>query len=137
MEQVEDKNNMWEKHRVKALEERETLLEKRINNLVVEKNNLVDQVDELRIQNKRLQKKRDMEEEEIAHKLRMREEENDLHYKQELQKEKEACAENIREVKGEYQDKVEKYLEERIKELRGMYSEILERLPNINLKGKI
>ena len=128
---------MFEKRRIEALQNREIGLEERITGLITAKNRLVDQVDELKITNKRLQKRKDMDQEEIAHKLKMREEEHDINYQKKEQKLLGECADKIRKEKDKYQDKVEKYLEGRGNELKEMYTEILERLPNINIKGKI
>ena len=96
---------MFEKARVKVLQDRQLHLEKVITELMRVKNNLVDKVDELKIQNKRLGIKRDMEEEQVAHKLAMREEAHDLTNRKLLQTEKEECAKDIREVKDTYRDK--------------------------------
>ena len=130
---------MFIKRRVEALQEREVFLENRISELMREKNKLLDTVDALKVENKRLKVKREMDEELIAHKLQMREEEREIEYLKDETKLREECAEAIREVKYTYQEKVEQHLEKRNSELRDMYSEILERLPEINvgLKGNV
>lgn len=123
----------------KNLTEREKILEDRINALLKQKNCLIDQVDELKIQNKSLHQKRVMEEEQIAHKLKMREETCDINYQKKEQVKNEECAQKVREVKDQYRDKLEVQLVKRGDELKTMYTEILARLPNINatLKKKI
>lgn len=129
---------MFLKQRIKALEDREVILENRINELLTIKNKLVDQVDELKLQNKRLSTKKQMEEEQIAHKLQMREEECDINYRKKIQEVENNCAEKIRKNSLKYRDKVEKHLEDSKDEIRTMYSQILERLPDVSvmLKGK-
>lgn len=80
---------------------------------------------------------RTMHDEKIAHLVKIKEESLQIaHDKKvvELDGEKQ---EAIAAVKDKYQDKVESHLEKRNTELKEMYSEILERLPNLNAKLSI
>ena len=43
----------------------------------------------------------------------------------------------IAKVKDDYRDKLEGRLEKEVVNMKEMYGQILERLPNINVKGKI
>lgn len=127
---------MFEKQKVVALEKREVKLLERVTKLEQQKHTLLDTNEGLRVSNKRLQIKKEMEEEQIAHKLTMREEVCDLENLKKLQAKQDKCAEEIRKVKDDYRNKLETQVVERVEELRSMYSEILSRLPNININAK-
>ena len=44
--------------------------------------------------------------------------------------------EEVAEVKDKYRDKLEGFLEKQKNDIKGMYDEILNRLPNVNVKLK-
>lgn len=129
--------------REKALQERIILLENRVTRLTDERDELIDTGVELKAKNKQLAQTRQMEDEMIAHKLKMREETVELSAEKRISAaERKAFKqrdEAIAETKDEYRDKVENQLEKRGDELKEMYTEVLARLPDINVElgGKI
>jgi len=79
------------------------------------------------------------EEEDIKHLVKMTKEKQAIEAeRKEMGREKEKL-EEIAKVKDEYRDKLEKDLRDRGDEIKGMYGEILARLPNITarLKGEL
>ena len=75
-----------------------------------------------------------MEEEDTKHLVKLREEKLNIEFqKKEMQVEKEK-QDVIAEVKDAYRDKMEANLNKQISDIKGMYGQILERLPNVNVK---
>ena len=79
-----------------------------------------------------------MEDEMIAHKLKMREEQVIMDADKKIAAAEQKAAKNasnsIAEVKDTYRDKLENQLEKRGDELKGMYKEVLTRLPDISME---
>ncbi len=105
-----------------------------------ERSRLLDENDELKTDNKRLSKKRQIEQEEVAHKLKMREEQVDMDAEKRIAEAERKAAKDrddgIAKVKDKYRDKLENQLEKRGDEMKEMYKEILTRLPDVNLAIK-
>lgn len=120
----------WQK---KHLEERCVLLEKRVTQLLQIRDNLTDETHTLQSEVKQLKQTKRMGDEEIAHKLKMREEQVDIDSTKKIAATERKADERVSKVKDEYRDKLEKQLEKRGDELKKMYSEILARLPDVNL----
>lgn len=77
------------------------------------------------------------QERELKHLMRMKEEALEIAYKKkeiELEKQK---ADDIADVKDKYRDKMEAELNKQVERMQQMYSEILGRLPNFNVKGSV
>jgi hypothetical protein len=139
---------LFTERQLKRLKEEEALLVERVNTLenmisrlTTTKFNLTDTVEELKVKNKRLQQTKVMEEEQVAHKLAMREGASDLNYKTKLhdglaKKETEKNT-AIAKVKDDFQNKLTAQLVTRGDELKEMYVEILARLPTIKVTGKL
>ena len=84
-----------------------------------------------------LKSKKKIEEEDIKHMVRLKEERMEVaNEKKLLQMEREKDS-SIAEVKDDYRDKLEGRLEKEVTNMKEMYGQILERLPNINVKAKI
>ena len=75
-----------------------------------------------------------MSEEDIQHMVKMKEEKNALELEKEKIRLQGEQAERIAKVKDEYRDKVEKGLEKQNDNLKTMYGQILERLPDVKVK---
>jgi len=106
--------------------------------LCTQKEKLLDQLSKLRLDLKDLKLQKKIEIEDIQHMIRLKEERLDLAHEKkdlELQRKKD---EEVFEIKNEYRDKVEKGLENSRVEMREMYTEVLARLPDVQvaLKGK-
>jgi DNA polymerase III delta prime subunit len=84
-----------------------------------------------------LQDKKRREDEEIKHKIKMREEKADISIEKEKAKLSREKDEGIMKVKDEYRDKVETHLEKRGDEMKGIMTEILGRLPDITARVNI
>ena len=113
-------------------------LEGFIEKLRDEREALEDENFRLRKELKDVKHQKKIEEEDIKHMVRIKQEKLDIEHERRGVKQEGEKAKAIEAVKDTYRDKIEKGLEESRKEMRGMYSEILERLPNVNLelKGK-
>lgn len=102
-------------------------LKSTIKGLRKEKREVKDKLDDVLSEKKR-------EEENLKHHVKILEEANDIEFKKKelvLEKEKEQA---IAKVKDEYRDKMERRLETEVTNIKEMYSEILQRLPNVNMK---
>lgn len=119
--------------KVARLEERVEQLTDSVEALLTIRDELTDETSKLKAENKKLKITRTMEDEQIAHKLKMREETCDMNYNKKLIKKDEECANAIAAVKDTYRDKTEKQLEKRGDELKNMYGQILKRLPDVNM----
>jgi hypothetical protein len=105
-------------------------LKQQISDLEKEKYELKEQLSDLKLKKK-------MEEEDIKHMIKIDRERKDIELEKEkikLQGEKD---EAIGRVKDKYRDKTETQLEKQVKGMKDMYSEILKRLPNYNVKHNI
>jgi hypothetical protein len=120
---------LHKKERIKALEKEIVELTKSRDNLKIENF-------DLKLVNKELKQVNELKQDKIAHRLSCREETMDLKFLKDKQNIENKCAEDIRKVKDEYQVKVEEGLTKRNGELREMYSEVLRRLPDVNVKLK-
>ncbi len=101
-------------------------LESRIDTLKDERDKLKEDVADLKLKKK-------IEDEDIKHMIKMREEAQELELKGktlDLEKDK---AEAIAKVKDDYQKKVETNLEKELGKMDGMYKELLNRLPDISV----
>ncbi len=86
---------------------------------------LTDEVASLKLQAK-------IEEEDIKHMVKMTEEKDKLTLDKAIFEAEKKATEGIANVKDAYRDKVEKSLESEVEKMESMYSQILERLPNVN-----
>lgn len=105
-------------------------LKYKIEGLEKERADLQREVNDLKSQKK-------IEEQEIKHLVKIKDEKRELEYKKkemELEQEKN---EEIAKVKDDYRDKVEKNLEQRNKELKEMYGEILAIVPKVEAMVKV
>ncbi len=114
---------------------------------------LVERIDKLETTNEFLEKqrrelkeevedlklKKKIEDEDIRHMIKMKEEKLALEQQKKDVDREAKYQEQLAQVKDGYRDKVEEQLETRIKDMGQMYSEILDRLPNVNVKlqGKV
>ena len=123
----------------RLIRERDELLDE-INELkvnTVERDKLREQVRELKDDIQSLKSKKKIEEEDIKHMIRLKEERMEVANEKkalEMHREKDKA---IAEVKDTYRDKLEGRLEIEVKNMKEMYGQILERLPNINVKAKM
>ena len=116
--------------KVVRLETRVKELTQQVVQLMEMRDDLNDQTAVLTSENKKLKITRDMEDEQIAHKLKMREETCDMEYNKKLIKKDETCAKAVADVKDNYRDKVEKQLEKRGAKLR---SELNSRFDKVEM----
>lgn len=113
------------------LKKRCVKLEVSIVELRNEKDTVEDNLYTLKSEFESLSRQHKIREEEIAHKIRMRDEQVGIEKEKGIAEAERKADERIMEVKGEYQDKLTKQLEKRNDELREMYTEILGRLPEV------
>ena len=105
--------------------------------LTKERDALREQVRTLKDDIASLESKKKIEEEDIKHMVRLKEERMEVaNEKKQIEMEREKDTE-IASVKDTYRDKLEERLEKEVESIKEMYGQILERLPNVNIKGKI
>lgn len=78
-----------------------------------------------------LKSKKKIEEEQIKHLVKIKDEKRDLEYQKRELKADAKRADDVAKVKDEYQTKVEKHLEKRNDELKEMYVEVLSIVPKV------
>jgi len=83
-----------------------------------------------------LKLKKKIDEEEIKQMVNMKEEKLKIEFKKKEMDLEAKKNEEVAIVKDEYRDKLETFLIKKSDDLKEMYGEILERLPNVNLKMK-
>lgn len=105
-------------------------LKQNIESLTSDKQKLKEELADLTLKKK-------MEEEEIKHLVKISNERKDIELEKEKIKLERSQAEQIATVKDIYQSKTEKQLEKQLEVMKGMYGEILTRLPNYNVNHKI
>ncbi len=91
----------------------------------------------LHIEKLKLEKKNEMEE--TKHLVKLRDEKREIEFKKKEMDLEAAKATAIAEVKDTYRDKMESQLKNETENIKTMYGQILERLPNIKvgLKGEV
>ena len=117
---------MWNK-KANKLEQEKDDLKKIISGLETEKKGLKEEVSDLKLKKK-------MEEEDIKHMVKIDRERKDISLEKEKLKLEGEKSDAIANVKDTYRDKTEAQLEKQLSNMKGMYGEILERLPNYNVK---
>jgi hypothetical protein len=104
--------------------------------LLTVRDTLSDENHDLTTENKKLRQKKSMDEEMIAHKLKMREEQVEIDSTKKIAAGERAADERVATVKDEYRDKLETQLKKRGDELKELFKDILKRLPDVNLAIK-
>jgi predicted metal-dependent hydrolase len=127
----------WNTKKNEALKERVAELEDHCVRLAEIRNGLEDKNAELAAENKKLRQKKQMEEEMIAHKLKIREEQVEMDANSRIAEAEQKAVKQkndaVAKVKDEYRDKIEKNLEKRGNEMKEMYGQILKRLPDVTM----
>jgi len=104
----------------------------------IELRNLNDELEDKchtqKIEFEKLERTKKIEEEEIAHRIKCREETTEIEKDKAVADAERKADRQVMKVKGEYQDKLIAGLEKRGDELRTMYTEILARLPEVNVE---
>lgn len=121
------------RRRQKLLDKIETLTTE-VDGLREERADLKDELRETRGELKEVKKQKKIEEEVIQHQIRQHMEKLDLKFDRRCVEEDRKQQTAIAKVKDEYRDKMEEELRTRGKEIREMYTEILARLPNVNME---
>ncbi len=125
------------KKRERLLSSRVEQLEERVIALSEIRNELTDENATLTSDNKKLSQKKQMGDEMIAHKLKMREEQVELDANKRVataeQKASKKSNDEIAAVKDTYRDKLESQLEKRGDEMKEIQIEILSRLPDVSM----
>ncbi len=91
----------------------------------------------LEVEKVKLEKKNEMEE--TKHLVKLRDEKREIEFKKKEMDLEAQKAKDIAEVKDAYRDKMEAQLKNETENIKVMYGQILERLPNVRvgLKGEI
>lgn len=111
-------------------------LKKEVKKLEDQKDSLDDQIISLNHEVKQLKLDRKIEDEDIKHMIKMKQEAVEIEkQKFELKCEGEKALE-IAVVKDKYRDKLEDFLKSQVADMKSMYSDILGRLPEINVRLK-
>lgn len=105
--------------------------------LKAEKLALEEKISELKTTVRELESNKKIEEEDLKHMIRLKEERLAVQFQRkelEIEAEKEKA---VAAVKDEYRDKLEARLSTEVNSIKEMYGQILERLPNVNMRGKL
>ncbi len=78
-----------------------------------------------------LKHKKKIEEEDIKHLVKLEKEKNGIEFQKKEMTLQKKHDDDVAKVKDEYRDKLEKHLQEETKNIKEMYGQILERLPNV------
>jgi chromosome segregation ATPase len=105
-------------------------LEEKIEKLETERTELKREVNDLK-------SKRKIEEEELKHLVKIKDEKREIEFQKKEMELESAMNKEVAKVKDNYRDKLEKNLIEQKDDIKGMYSEILERLPDVNARLKV
>lgn len=105
-------------------------LEGKLQGLYDERVTLKEQVEDLKIEKK-------TSEEDIKHMVKMKEERLDIEFQKKVMELERKKQEEVAKVKDDYRDKLETNLVAQKDDIKDMYGEILERLPNINARLRI
>ena len=122
--------NLFKTKKTEMLEINISVLEKKCDGLTKERFSLKEEVEDLKLKKK-------MSEEDIKHMVKMKEEKLDIEHQKKMQALELEKYKAIAEVKDEYRDKIEVRLEKEGTNIKEMYDQILERLPNITAKIKM
>ena len=111
----------------------------KVENLRESRDRLQGQVHDLRVDKRQLELDNKIKIEDIQHMTRIKEEKLDIKFDKRVIKIEREKDSEVLEIKNEYRDRVIKLLEEGKKDLASMYTQILDRLPDINvaIKGKV
>ena len=113
---------------------REKELTQQVEDLLTERDRLNDQCLSAKNELAEFRHKKKMEEEDLKHMMKIKEEGLEIQLsKKEIEMQKE-LDKKLLEAHEKYRDKAEIALEAQIKNLKEMYGQILNRLPNINAK---
>jgi len=100
-----------------------------LNILTKQKIELNNEIEELKL-------KRKIEEEDLKHLIKIREERLEIEFEKRKLTADAKHQEEIHKVSNEYRTKVEKFLIENVEKSERMYSELLVRLPDVNVRLK-
>ena len=122
---------------------RKESLRKEIANLKTELDSSVGEADKAKAELRTvkdnladLKLKKKIEEEDIKHMVKMKEERNEVENEKKLLGMERDKDKAIAEVKDNYRDKLEEFLKTQVKDTKEMYTEILGRLPDVKVKLK-
>jgi len=104
--------------------------------LEVKKTNLEKELRRVKDELADTKHKKKLEEEDIKHMVKMSKEANEIKLQKSIMDKEKEKQEAIAAVKDTYRDKMEERLQTEVTNIKEMYSDILERLPNINVKMK-
>ena len=121
---------MWfskKKENFEELESEKKELERKNESLREERMGLKEEVENLKLKKK-------ISDEDIKHMVKMKTEAMELDFKKREVEEDGKRATKIAAVKDKFQDKMEAQLTKETDNIKEMYSQILQRLPNVNAK---
>jgi len=95
-----------------------------------------DQISKLKEELEDLKLKKKIEEEDIKHMVRIKQEKLEIEHEKAVNKAKSDAEQTIGEVKDQYRDKMELFLQKQVQDVKEMYGQILKRLPDVNVRLK-
>ena len=81
-----------------------------------------------------LRSQKKIEQQEIEHLVRLKQEKNEVEFEKRLARITKEKDQAIAKVKDDYRDKLEQRLAQEVESIKEMYGQILQRLPDINVK---
>jgi len=130
---------LFAKLSIQELQEKVAKYEKDIEELLTDRDKIQEEVHKLKVEKRQIKLENKIEVEDIKHMVRVKEERLDIKYEKKVVELEKKLNAQLLVNHNDYRDKVEKLLEKGQEQLRSMYSEILQRLPDIDvaIKGKI
>lgn len=101
-----------------------------------QRDRLLKEVEKLTLQVSELKHEYKLADEDVRHMVRIKEEQLAVEQEKKVVELERKTQEEIANAKDQYRDKLEMHLNEQIKNIRGMYDEILKRLPDVNVRLK-
>lgn len=109
---------------------------KRNEDVKKDRDRLLKEVEKLTIEAAKLKHEYKLADEDVRHMIRIKEEQLAVEQEKKAIELERKTQEEIAKAKDLYRDKLETHLNEQIKNIRGMYDEILKRLPDVNVRLK-
>lgn len=125
--------------KVEAKEKELTKLQGEFETVLGERNSATSELRKVKDELEDLKLKKKIEEEDIKHLTKIKLEQNEIEFTKKVMQVEKTKDSEVMTLKQEYADKLQVRLENEVKNIKEMYSEILKRIPDVNvrLQGKV
>lgn len=125
--------------KVEAKEKELTKLQDEFEVVLSERNRATSELRKVKDELEELKLKKKIEEEDIKHLTKIKLEQNEIEFTKKVMQVEKTKDSEVMNLKQQYADKLQVRLENEVKNIKEMYSEILKRIPDVNvrLKGEV